>query len=450
MDLLQSFNDFVLKENLFTGRDSLLIAVSGGMDSAVLCELCRQSGFGFRIAHCNFNLRGHESKRDEDFVKTLGEKYGVQTFIKNFDTANVAKQQRTGIEETARKLRYNWFSELLSAENAVANSRQFILTAHHADDNIETVMMNFFRGTGIKGLRGILPKNDNIIRPLLFAGRSEIEHFARHNQLEFVTDSTNADSDYTRNYFRNDLIPSIEKVFPGVKKNILQNINRFAGIELLYEQSIHALKQKLIQIKGNEVHIPVLKLLKTKPLQTVIYEIIKDYGFVAAQVSETEKLLHSSTGKYILSPTHRMLHNRQWLVVTALQSNDAAYFLIEEETLPSQIKFAGAVIAVQKIKGGLVNDDLFCAMTDIRKLQFPLLLRRWKQGDYFYPLGMQKKKKLSRFFTDQKISLAQKEQTWVIESFGKIVWVVGMRIDDRFKITPSTKEMLQIKWLPAQ
>ena len=458
MNLLQKFQQYIKANHLFTVKDKLLIAVSGGMDSVVLCELCKQSEYDFEIAHCNFRLRGEESSRDEAFVKELGEKYGVKTYVKTFDTAAIAKEQKKGIEEMARDLRYGWFKELAtddrrptkemhsSSNYQISKSPNYLLTAHHADDNIETVMMNFFRGTGIRGLRGILPKQGNIIRPLLFASRKEIEAFAEQYNLAFVTDSTNAQSDYTRNYFRNELIPSIEKVFPETKQNILQSIKRFADVEQIYNESIEAAKKDLLEKKGNEIHIPVLKLAKAKPLQTTIFEIIKDYGFTAAQVPEAEKLLNSDSGKYILSATHRMLRNRNWLIISSLQEPDVNYYLIEDFEKQQTVSFTGGEITVEKTAEKNITADPNIGLVDADKLKFPLLLRRWKQGDYFYPLGMQKKKKLSRFFGDQKLSLLQKENVWIIESDKKIIWIAGMRIDDRFKITDASKHVLKLTY----
>ena len=474
LNLLQKFQQYIKANHLFTKKDKLLIAVSGGMDSVVLCELCKQSEYDFEIAHCNFQLRGEESSRDELFVKALGEKYAVKTYVKTFDTTAIAKEQKKGIEEAARDLRYGWFREVMttddrrpttdegrmtndgrSNDNLQLSTFNFqpstfncklLLTAHHADDNIETVMMNFFRGTGIRGLRGILPRQGNIVRPLLFAGRQEIEAFAKQNNLAFVTDSTNAQSDYTRNYFRNDLIPSIEKVFPETKQNILQSIKRFADVEQIYHESVAAAKKDLLEEKGNEIHIPVLKLAKAKPLQTIIFEIIKDYGFTAAQVFEAEKLLNSDSGKYILSATHRILRNRNWLIISSLQEPDVNYYLIEDFEKLQTVSFTGGKITAEKTGEKAITADPNIALADADKLKFPLLLRRWKQGDYFYPLGMQKKKKLSRFFGDQKLSLLQKENVWIIESDKKIIWIAGMRIDDRFKITDASKHVLKLTY----
>jgi tRNA(Ile)-lysidine synthase len=443
MDLLNNFKVYIQKENLFTSKDKLLLAVSGGADSAALCALCAMHNLHFSIAHCNFKLRVEESDRDENFVRKLASQYNVPFFVKEFDTIVVAKNSKTGIEEAARNLRYTWFIELLQENNF-----DFLLTAHHADDNIETVMMNFFRGTGVKGLRGILPKQGVIVRPLLFARRVDIENFVNQNNILFVTDSSNAESDYSRNYFRNELIPAIENIYPNTTKNILNNIERFTDVAFLYNESINKIKANLIEKKGNEFYIPVLKLAKAKPLKTIIHEIIREYNFTAAQVGEVHKLLNSESGKFITSDTHRILRNRNWLIISPIISNTTnTIHLIEAET--TEVFFDENKLQLKKINTPETfasNTNIACI--DASQLLYPLLLRKWKQGDYFYPLGMQKKKKLSRFFSDFKLSLIQKENVWVIESNKKIVWVVGYRIDDRFKITSSSVHILKLSLAP--
>ncbi len=439
MRLLANFKSYIKKENLFQQKDKLLIAASGGADSTVLCELCKQAGFDFAIAHCNFKLRGEASDRDENFVRQLAEKYQVRIFVKEFDTNAIVKEQKTSIEETARNIRYDWFAALLEENNV-----DWLLTAHHADDNIETVMMNFFRGTGVKGMRGILPKQKKIIRPLLFARRSEIENYAVENNIVFVTDSTNAESDYTRNYFRNELIPAIEKMYPETANNVLRNINRFADVEILYNESMHTIKEKLVEKRGNEVHIPVLKLANAKPLHTVIYEIIAEYNFTAAQVREVEKLLNSDSGKYVTSATHIILRNRKWLIISPINIvEEVGHYVIEKDE--TVIFFAGGKLEINTVpKPESLVTTADTAFIDASNLKYPLLLRKWKQGDYFYPLGMDKKKKLSRFFIDVKLSITEKENVWVLESDKKIVWIVGLRIDDRFKIIDQTKYIVKL------
>lgn len=439
MDLLEEFKSYINKEHLFQLKDKLLIAVSGGIDSVVLCELCSRAGYDFFIAHCNFRLRGEESDRDQEFVNQLAANYHVPFYLGAFDTATLAKDQKKSIEETARDLRYSWFNELLKI-----HSLKYILTGHHADDNIETVLMHFFRGTGIKGLRGMLTKQGKIIRPLINFRRKDLEEYASGKGLTFVTDHTNLESIYTRNYFRNDLIPAAEKHYPEAMDNILHNITRFRETEILYQQAIAFHKKKLLLQKDKEVHIPVLKLKHSEPLTTIVYEIIKDFDFTAHQVKEIISLLDSESGKYISSSTHRIIKNRNWLIISPLQSAGASHILVEESD--TTVEYRGGKIELKKIehKKTVIPTDPRIAWLDYDEIRFPLLLRKWKPGDYFYPLGMPGKKKLSRFFIDQKLSLTQKEDVWVIEMNKKIVWVVGLRIDERFKIKESTKNILSL------
>jgi tRNA(Ile)-lysidine synthase len=481
MSLIKEFIKNIEQQNLFQKNDYLLLAVSGGADSVALCELCFQAGFHFEIAHCNFQLRGEESERDEKFVRQLGEKYWTKVYVKKFDTTKYAEENKISIQVAARQLRYQWFDELLkdadrqpptdgkqsltNEDSSMTNHHspftihespltihhsRFLLTAHHANDNIETLLMNFFKGTGIKGLQGILPKQDQIVRPLLFAKREDILSFIKENNLEFVEDSSNNSDKYTRNYFRHQLIPSVQKVFPQVEENLLNNIERFREIEILYEQSVSLHQKKLLEQKGNEIHIPVLKLLKTKPLKTILYEIIKDYGFTAHQTDDVVSLLDAESGKFVASLTHKILRNRNWLIIAPVNNLESAHILINESD--TEIDFQQGKLKMKKLTGwqGKFSDSKEIALLDLKNIQFPLLLRKWKQGDYFYPLGMPGKKKLSKFFIDQKLSLTEKEKIWVIESDKKILWIIGHRIDDRFKIMDKTKEIFQISFLPRQ
>jgi tRNA(Ile)-lysidine synthase len=440
MNFSQRFIEFINKENLFSPKDHLLLAVSGGVDSAALCELCHQAGYDFTIAHCNFKLRGEESERDKNFVQQLATNYKVPFLLKEFDTEKYSNTKKISIQEAARELRYSWFTELINK-----NEAKYVLTAHHMDDNIETMMMHFFRGTGIYGLRGMLPKQNHLIRPLLFARKEELTNFAQHHNLNWVEDSSNAQNKYTRNYFRNQLLPQVQQVFPRVEQNLIHNLNRFAEVETLYKQALDRHKKKLLEQKGDEVHIPVLKLKKAVPLHTIVYEIIKDVGFSPQQTSEVINLLDSESGKYIQSASHRILKNRNWLIISLLQSEQSQNLLIENAA--DMIDFEKGRLRLQTLPADKceISNNQFTACLDSKEIRFPLLLRKWKRGDYFYPLGMPKKKKLSRFFIDQKLSLADKEKAWVLEMNKKIIWVVGMRIDDRFKITSSTKEVLKIE-----
>ncbi|MBS1752914.1 MAG: tRNA lysidine(34) synthetase TilS [Ferruginibacter sp.] len=454
MNLLKEFEQYIKQQNLFNTKDKLLLAVSGGVDSVVLCELCRRAGFDFFIAHCNFQLRAAESERDENFVRELGKKYAVEVFVKKFDTEKYAADNKCSIQVAARELRYAWFDEILNdvKNNFVSKTGKqpatvvWLLTAHHANDNIETLLLNFFKGTGISGLHGILPKQKNICRPLLFAKKETLLAFANENQLPFVEDSSNASNKYARNYFRNELIPGLQKVFPQVEENLLDNIERFSEIEVAYLQFINQQKKGLMENKGNEVHIPVLKLLKAKPLKSIVFEIIKDFGFTAHQTGEVIGLLTSESGKYIPSASHRIIKNRNWLIISPNKSTEAINILVEKTS--KKIKFQPGTISFDIITSdkfsGHIQTANYIAQLDAGEIKFPLLLRKWKAGDYFYPLGMNRKKKLSRFFIDQKLSITQKENTWVLEMDKKIIWVVGMRIDNRFKVKSNTKKILQV------
>ena len=455
MQLLQKFIEFIKKENLFQPKDKLLLAVSGGVDSVVLCELCKQVGFDFVIAHCNFQLRGEESERDEKFVREIAKKYNVEIFVKKFDTEKFAEAKKISIQVAARELRYEWFNDVVNCQLSMVNGEAVassdnshtvthILTAHHANDNIETLLMNFFKGSGIKGLRGMLPRQGKIIRPLLFAKKEELLAFAKENNLKYVEDSSNTSDKYTRNYFRNQLIPSVQKVFPQVEENLLHNIQRFNDIEIIYSKAIAAHKNKLLEKRGEEIHIPVFKLLKSEPLTTIVFEIIKDFGFTANQTEEVIKLLKSDTGKYVQSNIHRIIKNRNWLIITPINTLIAENILIEENDKEVQFSTGKVVIKQIPVTGYQLSSGESIAQLDADEIKFPLFLRKWKQGDYFYPLGMTRKKKLSKFFIDQKLSLSQKENTWILEMNKKIIWIVGMRIDNRFKISSKTKNILKI------
>ena len=446
-DLLHLFKENIQKENLFQSDDLLLLAVSGGIDSVVLCELCHQAGFQFMIAHCNFQLRGEESERDQQFVEVLAQKNKVRLFLKRFDTSDYVVRNNTSVQMAARQLRYQWFNEIADALKKETNSPVYILTAHHADDNVETVLMNFFKGTGVSGMRGMLPRTGTIVRPLLFATKQELMSFAMERRLSFVEDSSNESDKYSRNYVRNQVFPFIQKIYPEAQANLIANINRFREIELLYTGAIAMHKKKLMEVRNNEVHIPVLKLLNVVPLKTVVFEIIKIYGFTAKQTQEAIALLHAETGKFILSATHRILRNRNWLIISPLQQNASQMIVIgeeENEVIFEKGKLSLKITEIKDEKQQIpVSPAIACL--DAKQLTFPLLLRKWKPGDYFYPLGMKKKKKLSRFFIDQKLSLPEKENAWVVEMNKKIIWVVNHRIDERFKLSPTSKTMLQIE-----
>jgi tRNA(Ile)-lysidine synthase len=309
--------------------------------------------------------------------------------------------------------------------------------------------MNFFKGTGIAGLHGILPMQDKLFRPLLFAKKEALAEYAKQNNLPFVEDSSNLSDKYTRNFFRHKLFPLLKEIYPNLEDNLMKNVERMTEVEELYRQSVDQHKKRLLEVKGNEIHIPVLKLQKSSPISTIIYEIIKDFGFNSNQVIEVVDLLESDTGKYVSSSSHRIIKNRKWLIISPIATTEASNILIENGD--KKVVFNGGKLMIELIKHSpnfQIPSDKNAAVVNLAEVTFPLLLRKWKQGDYFYPLGMKKKKKLSRFFIDQKLSKTEKENIWVIEMNKKIVWIVGHRIDDRFKVIPSTETILKLTFHP--
>jgi tRNA(Ile)-lysidine synthase len=459
MNLLERYKLAIHGNDLFSPKDRLILAVSGGVDSVVLCELCKQAGYDFIIAHCNFQLRGAESERDEQFVTALGKKYSVEVLVKRFDTDKYAIDNKLSTQEAARDLRYAWFKELVNSELpkvSMIDSRLptpdsrltiHLLTAHHADDNNETLLMNFFRGTGLHGLTGIPAKNSYIRRPLLSFSKEELLDFAKQNKLEYVEDSSNQSSKYTRNFFRNELIPAISKVYPQVKENLQDNINRFKEIKKLYKFSVQQLSHKLCKQKGKEVHIPVKQLMQFDN-RALIYELIAPYGFGEKQVEEVVKLAESDSGRFVTSPdkNYRIIKHRHWFIISPLVTTEAANIIIEEGE--KEIIFPLGKLGIEVTSNLKLQTSNNSVSLDHKEISFPLLLRKWKTGDYFYPLGMKKKKKINRFLIDQKLSMAAKENVWVIESAQRIIWVVGYRIDERFKVSESTSKTLQLTLQP--
>ncbi len=443
MNLEISFQQLIKKKWPQLPGTSLLLAVSGGLDSVVLAELCFRCGLDMEMAHVNFQLRGEESEQDEGFVRELAGRYGKKLHVRKTDTRRYAEEHKLSVQVAARELRYAWFDELIGARPAL------LLTAHHADDNVETILMNFFKGTGIAGLRGIQEEQGHIIRPLLSFRKEELHAFAVENHLNWREDSSNAEEKYTRNYFRHSIIPMVEKVFPAAAENLLDNIERFRDIELLYRQSVQWHKKRLVEKKGGEWHIPVLKLKQSIPLSTLLWEITREFGFQSGQLPDILALLDSQSGKQVQSSSHRIIRNRKWLVIAPLVTHDDNPVYCEEGM--EEIFFGHHKLHISFRQPGLqsVSTDPAVATLDAKHFRFPLIIRKWKAGDYFYPLGMKKKKKLSRFFIDQKLSRTQKEQVWVIESDKKICWVVGLRIDDRFRITSASKNIMELRLISS-
>jgi tRNA(Ile)-lysidine synthase len=448
MNLLQQFqqkweNNF---SYLHPTNCSLLLAVSGGVDSVVLLDLLYHLGFHLAIAHVNFQLRDEESNRDEQFVKDIAAKYQVKCFIKRVNTAEFAVSEKVSIQVAARKIRYQWFSELLNEDYFNDYPNKLIVTAHHANDQIETVLFRFFRGTGLIGLQGIPQKNNQIIRPLLFAYKNNILSYAQENNLQWVDDSSNSSSYYTRNFIRLQLMPILHQHFPEIDITINENIHRLTEAAQIYQEAITAkLKKLMIPVKDG-IQVPIALLKKTAPFQTIVWELVKQFNADAHQISEIVKLLDAQNGSVLYTDTHRFIKHRNWLFIQPKIIQNVELIAINECT--DSIHFGNAQLHFQQLQTPkyiqLSTNEL---LLDEATISFPLVLRKWKTGDYFYPFGMTHKKKISRFLADLKLSLPEKESVWVLEMNKKIIWVIGYRADNRFKIKSNTKKCIKITYL---
>jgi tRNA(Ile)-lysidine synthase len=454
MDLFQSFTKHWKQAfpQFQVDHSLLLLAVSGGLDSVVMTHLLAEMGFTCCVLHVNFQLRGVESERDESFVRALAKELGMEIFVERFDTLEYAKLNGIGIQEAARTLRYQWFEEKRKdCQLQFPDKKVLILTAHHANDNVETVLMNFFRGTGIQGLRGIaaFQKERFLLRPLLPFKKEELISFAKNHNWAFVEDSSNESNKYTRNFLRNQILPELEENFPQVKDNLLQNIDRMKEVAEIYQQAIANRLKDLMEWKGQESQVSILKLKKTAQLNTVIWELIRPIGFTVQQIPELIKLMEAPNGSSLYSATHQIIKNRKWLLMVKIQPQENSFVVIESSE--SAIEFAGGQLRCTSIAQPFSLDaNPLKVMLDAKQISFPLLLRKPKSGDYFYPLGMQKKKKLNRFFIDQKLSKTQKEAIWILESNQRIIWVLGLRIDNRFRCEPTTETALQLSYLSKE
>jgi len=439
--LLEKFMEFNRLKRLASRKKRCLLTVSGGMDSIVMCDLFYKAGFPFSIAHCNFNLRGDESDGDEAFVKSLAQSYGVSVFVKSFATKEYVSKKNVSIQLAARELRYAWFEELREEQQI-----KLVATAHHLNDNIETIIYNLIKGTGIRGLRGIPVRQANIIRPMLFASREEIEAYLINNKLDYREDSSNADDKYTRNKIRHHIIPLMKEINPSLEKTLGNKVDLFTELETLYEQEAAKPVKGLFLERKGDIYIPILKLERTKYAGTILFEFLKKFGFNSDHVDDMLAGMNGISGKQFLSSNARIVKDRRFFILTPLPQQSFKIQLIQKDD--KEINLAGATLNISNVptENLKIPGDKNLAFIDLSKIEFPLIVRHWKQGDYFYPFGMKmKKKKLKKFFTDQKVTINEKETIWVIESNQKIVWVAGHRMDERFKVDPSTKEVLRLQ-----
>lgn len=438
--LHNDFVKFIQDNRLFTQTDKLLLAFSGGIDSVVLAHLLIQHHFHIELAHCNFKLRGKESDNDEQFAISFAERHHIPIHSQQFETKKIAHEQKITIQEAARQLRYSFFEKL--AHNLHFD---FILTAHHLDDSIETVFINLQRGTGIKGIGGIPLKNNLIVRPLLFATRDQILTYALQNNLTWREDSSNHSDKYTRNQIRHHLLPLLKSQNKNFYAIFNENIRRFNdSIELLY--SLVNDKMQSFTKFDNEQIIIDLKKLKSVPLHTsLLFHFAQNYGFNYDQIKSIFALEHQ-TGKLFVSSTHKAFINREKLVIVPTKKNyqeKEVYIHADTKQINHPVSLIFDWEDFQRHEA--IPNDASIAYLDAAKISFPLVLKKWEPGNRFYPIGMKHSKKISDFLTDIKTARYQKEDVWVLSSNGQICWIVGYRIDDRYKVTDNTEKVFKIK-----
>jgi tRNA(Ile)-lysidine synthase len=434
---LQQFITYIKTNALFTSDDKILLAVSGGKDSVLMAQLFKLAGYDFSIAHCNFNLRADEAQRDETFVKLLAASLSVPFYVTHFNTKAYASEHHISTQMAARDLRYQWFEQI-----RLELGYNYIAVAHHQNDSIETLLLNLTRGTGISGMHGILPKRDKVIRPLLFLSRIQIDQIIEENSIDFVEDSSNELNKYARNKIRLNVIPQLREINPNLEHTFVHNIRRFKEIEELLSQVIANKRIEISKEVNGDVYFNIEKIKMLRPQQLILFELLKGYHFTNFVVDEILESLDKQSGTSFYSNTHRATINRVELIISPLPKITA----FEHEVMHSNTE--GVVIAGQQLislqysSSNLIEQNLKKAFVDLDKLIFPLIIRFRQDGDKFMPLGMKHYKKLSDFLIDQKIPLPQKEKVpLLINGNGEIIWVAGLRQDNRYKVSATTKKV---------
>ncbi|WMJ71610.1 tRNA lysidine(34) synthetase TilS [Cytophagaceae bacterium ABcell3] len=435
--MLDCFLRYITQKDLIRLHQSVIVAVSGGIDSVVLVDLLYNAGFKVAIAHCNFQLRGAESEEDELFVRGLAERLGVPFFLKTFDTQKIASQEKISIQMAARDIRYQWFEELRMAEGY-----DYVAVAHHKSDTVETVLLNLARGTGIAGLHGIAPKVKNIIRPLLFAGRTDIEKYAAQKTLDWREDSSNKSTKYARNLVRHKMIPLFKHLNPQFEDAMQQTVEKVSAIERIYKAKVDELVRKAVRTEGEMLYVDMSVLSKETEGATLLASILEPYNFSYTDAKNIF-LVYKESGKVFLSDSHKLVTSRGGLQIAPLAAKQTSEVTVHAPG--NDVEMEGKVFQTAILDHWKIEPDPEVCLADYDKLSFPLHIRHWKEGDKFKPLGMNGFKKLSDFLIDRKLSLLDKEKVLVLTSGENIVWVVGMRMDDRFKITGNTKKVVRIK-----
>ncbi|QHS54507.1 tRNA lysidine(34) synthetase TilS [Mucilaginibacter sp. 14171R-50] len=433
---VKRFVEFIGQNKLFTPANKILAAVSGGMDSVLMAHLLKAAGFNFSIAHCNFNLRGPEADADEEFTRQLALQMGVSFHTVKFNTQQYAADNRVSIQMAARDMRYQWFDEVSQSAGY-----DVIALAHHQNDTIETILLNLTRGTGIAGLHGILPKNGNLVRPLLFLTRNEIQTIIAAEGLTYTEDASNASVKYARNKLRHQVIPILKELNPNLEATFESNLRKFRELEMLLNREVDDLKKKLLLIEGNEVHISINEIEKLSPKRLLLFKLLYDYGFGEMVVDDLITVLGRHPGRVFESAGFMLLVDRGRLIISPKAGvKDKAVSFSPGDTNVGYNNYKLTVLHDDSPL--IVKDNPLAVSVDAEQLVYPLTLRAWQQGDTFYPLGMKTRQKLSDFFIHQKIPLHQKGGVPIlVNGNGDIIWVGGYRLSERYKVSDNTKKV---------
>jgi tRNA(Ile)-lysidine synthase len=438
--MIDEFKKFIFDNSLIKPDDKILLAVSGGIDSMVMAHLFHQQGYNIGIAHCNFSLRAMESDKDEELVSQFANDHNIPFFSTRFETKTFAKENRLSIQMAARDLRYKWFEEI-----RMKNGYDLIAVAHNLNDNIETLLINLIRGTGLAGMSGIKPSSNRIIRPLLFATRHDILTFRNQYKIVFREDKSNADTKYTRNKIRHLVIPVLKEINPSIELTLNETSVRFSGFNEIVSGFMSQLRERISEKKEQFITFDISQLKTYLHNKAILFELFKPFGITNALLIDLIKVIEGKTGGQIITETHRIIKNRKELIVLEEEIRNEIPFTINDELSFNSFPGISSAKNIRISETYEIPSDPHVACIDSQKVTFPMTIRKWRAGDYFYPLGMKQKKKLSDYFIDKKYSRIDKENIFILESDGKIVWIIGDRIDNRFRITGSTKKGLLIK-----
>lgn len=429
--ILSQVKEYIQQNIPLVENDKVLVGLSGGADSVALLSILKELGYCCFAAHCHFALRGEESDRDRNFAKQISAKLGVPFIEVKFDTLKYAADKKISVEMACRELRYEWFE----AQRTALGCR-YLAVAHHRDDSVETVLINLIRGTGISGLTGIAPLNGTVIRPILGLSREEVENYISQCNLNYVTDSTNKETIYVRNKIRNRILPLMKEINPSVYEAIEATSVHLSETELIYREALNKKIESIVEVRDEVAYIKIEKLTEQTAVRTILYEILKPYGFITSQLNDIIASFNEESGKRFFSLTHRIIKDRNRLIVAPLGKEDN--YLIH---YPANEMLRVEYMAVEDLPP--FTRDKSCAYFDADKLPENLILRHWRMGDRFLPFGMKGTQKLSDYFTTHKFSLLQKEQIWLLVAGDEILWLVGERQSDKYRITPTTQRVVK-------